>query len=101
MKGQNYLRNLHESVYFFSLLIYGGFYRLNTLEQLKCQFEQIIGMYKSTRLNNNEIGILIYILLNENFDLILFQVKRREDHSARNVKSSFAALLSGLKGKIF
>ena len=51
-------------------------------------------------LNNNEMVINVYILLNENFDLILFQVKRREDHSARNVKSSFAALLSGLKGKL-
>jgi len=29
------------------------------------------------------------------------EVKRREDHSARNVKSSFAALLSGLKGSSF
>ena len=51
-------------------------------------------------LNINEMVINIYILINENFDLILFQVKRREDHSARNVKSSFAALLSGLKGKL-
>ena len=53
-----------------------------------------------TIVNNNEIINNIYILLNESFDLILFQVKRREDHSARNVKSSFAALLSGLKGKL-